>query len=495
MTSVYERQHEQGKTFSGLLFGADLTNTCVEIGVRLSLMALGVVNPGGLFSTPDNSQSLVQVAVWMCIMSVFVRLYTVFLERAYFKFPHYRTQPPLDHKLRDKVDLTGREVEELDRQNAHDRYTLILDGLLAAFVYATVPGFFPAANAPQQSWLERGVRLVLHQYVLAFTMYWAHRAGHVVPFKWAYIHGRHHQAKHPLSRVTYEAHFFDNFMNAIYGHTFAQFLVPLDFVGYYACQFLRIMESLEKHSGISCHLNVAHNMQRWLPFSQMPHHHDLHHEGTKGYNFTFTAAGGLWDWAFGTRKAGRAEFLGGQATDLDRKQKLAEERALAQRLDHGPDAPAAADSTSSAGPLFSLAEVAKHNTTESAWIVIDGVVYDVTNYAKKHPGGEVKLLDVAGRDATNDFEEVRHSKAARVILRSLRVGELPAAEKVHFTPITSIFDNPIVVHLPVFLSAAMVALFGPAGSGPLAAFATVVLIAEMVVCHVYDQTHKSVKHD
>mmetsp|Transcript_121286 Transcript_121286/g.339640 ORF Transcript_121286/g.339640 Transcript_121286/m.339640 type:complete len:92 (+) Transcript_121286:2-277(+) len=41
----------------------------------------------------------------------------------------------------------------------------------------------------------------------------------------------------------------------------------------------------------------------------MPHHHDWHHEGHKGCNYTFSALGGVWDCIFGTRKAGRAHEL------------------------------------------------------------------------------------------------------------------------------------------------------------------------------------------
>ena len=52
--------------------------------------------------------------------------------------------------------------------------------------------------------------------------------------------------------------------------------------------------------------HLAHSSQRWLPYAQMPHHHDWHHEGHKSCNFTFAALGGLWDCLFGTRKAGRA---------------------------------------------------------------------------------------------------------------------------------------------------------------------------------------------
>lgn len=48
-------------------------------------------------------------------------------------------------------------------------------------------------------------------------------------------------------------------------------------------------------------------------------------------------------------------------------------------------------------------EVAKHSTAEDAWLIIDGDVYDVTKFAKLHPGGKQTLLDFAGQDVSEDF--------------------------------------------------------------------------------------------
>lgn len=45
-------------------------------------------------------------------------------------------------------------------------------------------------------------------------------------------------------------------------------------------------------------------------------------------------------------------------------------------------------------------EVQKHNTKQDRWIVIDGHIYNVTNFAKKHPGGEKIIHGYAGQDAT-----------------------------------------------------------------------------------------------
>jgi len=52
---------------------------------------------------------------------------------------------------------------------------------------------------------------------------------------------------------------------------------------------------------------------------------------------------------------------------------------------------------------FTLEEVAKHSSEGDSWIVIDGKVYDVSKFAKVHPGGAGILRLYAGKDATNEF--------------------------------------------------------------------------------------------
>ena len=58
----------------------------------------------------------------------------------------------------------------------------------------------------------------------------------------------------------------------------------------------------------------------------------------------------------------------------------------------------------SSAKQISLEELAKHNTAESCWVAINGVVYDVTEFLNHHPGGPGPLLAAGGTVATTKFE-------------------------------------------------------------------------------------------
>jgi predicted heme/steroid binding protein len=72
--------------------------------------------------------------------------------------------------------------------------------------------------------------------------------------------------------------------------------------------------------------------------------------------------------------------------------------------------------------------VRQHNHRGSAWIVIDGVVYDVTAYLRHHPGSEALLLIYAGRDASKAFNFAHSSQqSVRSLLQNMRIGLVPIA--------------------------------------------------------------------
>ncbi|KAH7117979.1 FMN-dependent dehydrogenase-domain-containing protein [Dendryphion nanum] len=56
--------------------------------------------------------------------------------------------------------------------------------------------------------------------------------------------------------------------------------------------------------------------------------------------------------------------------------------------------------------VFDYAEVAKHNTAESCWVVLYGNVYDVTDFIPEHPGGAKVILQLAGTDATEEYDPI-----------------------------------------------------------------------------------------
>lgn len=53
-------------------------------------------------------------------------------------------------------------------------------------------------------------------------------------------------------------------------------------------------------------------------------------------------------------------------------------------------------------------------------LTIDGVQYDVSTYAKHHPGGKLVFQNLAGRDVTEEFA-VFHPKGTKVMLRGMEV--------------------------------------------------------------------------
>merc|ERR1711936_1482250 len=78
--------------------------------------------------------------------------------------------------------------------------------------------------------------------------------------------------------------------------------------------------------------------------------------------------------------------------------------------------------------VYKLVEVAEHNKSKgeekSIWTVIHDKVYDITKFLDEHPGGEEILIENAGSDSTENFEDVGHSSDAREMLEEYYIGEL-----------------------------------------------------------------------
>ncbi len=80
------------------------------------------------------------------------------------------------------------------------------------------------------------------------------------------------------------------------------------------------------------------------------------------------------------------------------------------------------------GPSYTLAEVKRHNTLESAWIIVSNKVYDCTPFLKLHPGGSDSIMINAGKDCTEEFEAI-HSKNAWKMLSDYYIGQIRPSDK------------------------------------------------------------------
>mmetsp|Transcript_71737 Transcript_71737/g.115818 ORF Transcript_71737/g.115818 Transcript_71737/m.115818 type:complete len:584 (+) Transcript_71737:117-1868(+) len=90
---------------------------------------------------------------------------------------------------------------------------------------------------------------------------------------------------------------------------------------------------------------------------------------------------------------------------------------------YGKESPQDAQTLTKELPKMTIEEVQKHDTREDAWIVIEDAIYEVTAFAKDHPGGPLPIWGVAGRDATDHFLAF-HPVGTEKWLRRMKVGTL-----------------------------------------------------------------------
>jgi cytochrome b involved in lipid metabolism len=79
---------------------------------------------------------------------------------------------------------------------------------------------------------------------------------------------------------------------------------------------------------------------------------------------------------------------------------------------------------------FTREEVAASDGKTSHRFIIDNYVYDVSKFLDEHPGGHEVLVNVVGKDATEDFEDIGHSLDAKDLMKKFRIGELEARTKL-----------------------------------------------------------------
>ena len=61
---------------------------------------------------------------------------------------------------------------------------------------------------------------------------------------------------------------------------------------------------------------------------------------------------------------------------------------------------------------YTLAQVSARNSAAGCWVVIDGGVYNLTQWIRSHPGGSGAILNLCGKDGTSSFTS-QHGGQAR----------------------------------------------------------------------------------
>ncbi|XP_063710728.1 cytochrome b5-like [Symsagittifera roscoffensis] len=79
--------------------------------------------------------------------------------------------------------------------------------------------------------------------------------------------------------------------------------------------------------------------------------------------------------------------------------------------------------------IVSESELAQHNSIDDLWVAVEDKVYNLTQFQFEHPGGSDILVEVAGKDATEEFEDAGHSEDAREMMESYLVGKLEDSAK------------------------------------------------------------------
>ena len=84
---------------------------------------------------------------------------------------------------------------------------------------------------------------------------------------------------------------------------------------------------------------------------------------------------------------------------------------------------------------YTRAEIRKHNTEASAWIVAGDSVYDVTDYIEHHPGGKYSIMKKTGGavDCTRDLQF--HSKSGQKYWDRFLIGKVTKIPSKNGLPI------------------------------------------------------------
>jgi len=100
---------------------------------------------------------------------------------------------------------------------------------------------------------------------------------------------------------------------------------------------------------------------------------------------------------------------------------------------------------------YTYEEVQQHRSADSCWVVLYGNVYDVTSFLPSHPGGSKIILQLAGTDATEEYDPIHPpGTLEESLLPSAKLGAFDESTlpKVEQSPEQTGTPSPNCVYFP-----------------------------------------------